>query len=135
MRISQEKLLIKKQLFVYLLEFIENIQTLTESLDIFQSEPMLVKLFVNSVHICCQTFVLNKQKNTCFFMRKFWAWRAAADSSIFLLLYIKFYMSLLHLSTYICCYLIFLKRSSSLLLYSSAILEISALNYFLRITI
>jgi hypothetical protein len=59
MRISQEKLLIKKQLFVYLLEFVENIQTLTESLDIFQSKPVLVKLFVDSVHICCQTFILN----------------------------------------------------------------------------
>lgn len=49
--ISQKELLIKQQLLVYLFEFVKDVQAKTESLDILEGQPVLIELFVYSMHI------------------------------------------------------------------------------------
>lgn len=81
MKQSEEQLLVEEQLVVDLLELMEDVQSLTQRLDVLQRQPVLVELLVYAVHVCRQALVLTNTQSTCFFMRMLWACNAPKDSS------------------------------------------------------
>lgn len=83
---SEEELLVKEQLLIDFPKLLEDIKALTQCLDVLESQPVLVELLVDAMHVSRQILILSQFNSTCFLMRMLWAWTAIRDSSSFLLL-------------------------------------------------
>ena len=111
---SEEELLVEEQFVVDFPKFAKDVQSLAESADVLQCQPVLIQFLVDPMHISGQAFILNDGKGTCFLMRAFCAWTAIRDSSIFLWLCMRSYMIFWCFCSSMCSSLSLRCRSSSL---------------------